>query len=91
MIYADINSFLAIEVSSCLIKQLLLDAIISDKARKQPFMEEEYNVFMLSIDYINNRVEIWDTMMESIEDDQKPYTSSLDDFIDVLEKHSPNK
>ena len=89
MIYADLNSFFACEVSSALMKQNMLWKIAVAREEKQLTFDEEYNVFQLLIRYKERHVEIWDTMMMSEDEEQEPCTMTLEDFLAALKTHVP--
>jgi hypothetical protein len=88
--YADLNSFFEIEVSSSLLKQLLLDKIASDIQKRNLRMDVEYNVYRLIINYSETAVEIWDWIV-SPDEAQEPCTLSLDAFIQALKEYNPRK
>ena len=90
MVYAVINSFFEIEVSSNLAKQVLLDAIDSDMQKRNLLMDIEYNVYQLIIKYNDNEVEIWDCIV-SPNKEQEPCILSLDAFVQALKGYIPRK
>ena len=89
MIYADLNSFFACEVSSALIKQDLLWKIAVAKEEKQLTFDEEYNVFRLLIRYEEGHVELWHTLMMYEDEAQEPCAITLEDFLAALKTHVP--
>lgn len=88
MIYTDLTSFFEMEVSSHLGKKILLDTIASAEENKAGLMEQEGNVYKIIIIYSEGKVEIWDTIVSPIEQ-QEPYTSTLKNFIRALEAYVP--
>lgn len=92
MIYACLDSFFDMEVNSSSGsskgKQLLLQRIALDRAENKPSLNEEYNIYQLIINYQDNHVEIWDTMMY-YNKDQKPLTMTLEAFIVALNAYHP--
>jgi hypothetical protein len=89
MVYVDLTSFLEIEVSGALGKQLLLHRIAVDQAENHPTMDVEYNVYQLIIHYQDNHVEIWDTLMMGPDEKQKPLTMTLEAFLAALHAYAP--
>ncbi|RFP63386.1 hypothetical protein D0N36_19625 [Hymenobacter lapidiphilus] len=91
MTYVDLISFFEVETSSIACKQRLLDNIAFDNKNNNEKMDIEYNVYRLIIQYSDNKVEIWDAIMDSLGYEQEPYTSTLEDFITLLKAHNPCK
>ncbi len=91
MMYVDLISFFEVEMCSILYKQQLLANIAFDNENNIEQMDIEYNVYRLIIQYKDNRIEIWDAIMDSSGHEQEPYTSNLEDFITLLEAYNPSK
>jgi hypothetical protein len=90
MIYAELSSFFEIEVSSQLVKQVLLDTIKYHMQKGNLLMDIEYNVYQIIIKYHENEVEIRDWII-SPDDAQEPCTLSLDTFLQALKEYTPRK
>jgi hypothetical protein len=91
MIYVDLTSFFACEVSSALMKQNLLQSIAVDQDDNRSTMDVEYNVYQLIIYYQDKQVELWDTMMMGPDEEQEPFTITLEAFLAALNAYVPAK
>jgi hypothetical protein len=91
MLYVSLNSFFDTEVAYELGKQQLLEAIAAGLEAPNTIFEEEGNVYRIVIRFMDNHVEIWDTMMEAPEDKQVPYTTTLDAFSKSLKEYVPRR
>ena len=90
MIYADLNSFFELEVSSNYGKQLLLDTIELDIQKRISLKDDKGNVYKLIIKYNENKVEIKDWIV-SPDETQEAYTTTLAIFIQALKEYTPRQ
>lgn len=91
MIYVDLTSFFACEVSSAFIKQDLLQSIAVGQAENRSTMDVECNVYQLIIHYHDKQVELWDTMMMGPDEEQEPFTMTFEAFLTALNAYVPAK
>jgi hypothetical protein len=76
------------ELGSALGKQHILRDIAVAQEEKQPTFDVEYNVYQLIIRYEERQVELWDTMMH-YDEEQEPYTMTLEEFFAGLNAYVP--